>query len=306
MGEPVGFQFYQPALFSMTIQEVFDDLKVPYREAGEHHHTRPGWIQLDCPLCGKDSGGFHLGYNLSLKYFNCWKCGGLYFPKVLEALGLPYGKAKEVHRSVDAAALSRIVRERTTLKEPAGVGDMLPAHREYLEGRGFSPDKLSRIWGLKGIGLAHRLGWRIYIPITHQGVQVSWTTRAIGDRAALRYISASPEQESMSHKRAVYGADLCHHSIVVCEGPADAWAIGPGAGATFGTSFSSSQVKIMSRFPFRFICFDSSKDAQRRAEGLADQLSVFPGSTQNVTLDAKDPGEASRKEIRLLRKIAKL
>jgi hypothetical protein len=139
-----------------------------------------------------------------------------------------------------------------------------------------------------------------------RGAQVSWTTRAIGDRVEQRYISASAEEESVNIKHCVYGRDLCHHSVVIVEGPADAWAVGPGAGALFGTAFSQAQVNSLIDIPHRIVCFDSSPDAQARAEELAHQLSCFPGVTENAILDAKDPGCASAKEIALLRKIALL
>ena len=135
---------------------------------------------------------------------------------------------------------------------------------------------------------------------------MSWTTRAIGDKVTQRYISASAEQEKINHKHLVYGEDFCRHSSVVVEGPIDAWRIGAGAGALFGTAFTASQVRKIVQHPYRYIVFDSSKDAQARAEELADQLSVFPGATEIIVLDAEDPGSASRKEVRLLRKAARL
>ena len=39
----------------------------------KHEHYRYGWIQVCCPFCG--DGNFHLGYNVSKGYFNCYRCG---------------------------------------------------------------------------------------------------------------------------------------------------------------------------------------------------------------------------------------
>lgn len=289
----------------MTIEEALDTLKVPYLESG-HHHCRPGWIQLDCPLCGKDSGKFHLGFNTSSLYFNCWRCGGLWAGKVFEAMGLGREKARDLARALTPGAADKRERTRISLQEPAGRGPLLPAHKAYLEGRGFDPEVVENIWKVEGIGISRRLGWRLYIPINHRNVRVSWTTRAIGDRVEQRYISASAEEEAVNHKELVYGLDYCNHSVVICEGPIDAWKIGPGAGALFGTAFSIAQVRKLVKVPMRYVCFDSSKEAQKKASDLAAQLSIFPGITENIVLDAKDPGEASPKEIRLLRKVARL
>lgn len=290
---------------TLSIEQIFDDLRVPYLREG-HKHCRPGWIQIDCPNCGPGSQKFHLGFNLAGRYFNCWRCRGQFVPKVLRALGASNATIDEFLGSNDTETPFKRERSRGSLVVPRGIGPLLRKHKEYLTERGFDYEEIERVWGIKGIGIASRLSWRIYIPILERNHQVSWTTRAVGERVVQRYVSASSEEESKNHKDVVYGADLCHHSVVVVEGPTDAWAVGPGAGATFGTAFSTAQVRRLIDIPNRFICFDSSPDAQKVAEELAAQLSCFPGSTTNVCLDAKDPGSASVKEIKLLRKVAKL
>ena len=288
----------------MTIQEVFDEVGVKYLE-GNHHHARPGWVQLDCPFCGKGSNKFHLGWNIALGYGNCWKCGGHGKWSLFKALGI----SQDLARQLDPHAhipedLGNRERSRISVKEPAGIGPLGHCHELYLLRRGFDPKEISRVWNVAGIGLAARLKWRLYIPIFHRQVRVSWTTRAIGDKVAQRYVSASAEEEVLNHKDLIYGGDFCNHSVVVVEGPFDAWAIGPGAGALFGTSFSISQVRQIANIPKRFICFDA--DAQGPAQELASQLSCFPGITENWVIDSKDPAEASKKELRKIRRLAGL
>ena len=289
----------------MTIQELLTELRVDFLESG-HHHSRFGWIQLRrCPFCSGDN--YQLGFQLALKYFSCWRCGGLWAPKVLEALGCSPSQARAFLAGyVEPFPESKRGSIKGQLKLPRGIGPLQGVHRRYLRARGFDPDELERVWGIKGIGLERRLGWRIYIPIIDHGQQVSWTTRAIGNRISQRYISAAASDESVPHKRVIYGADFCAHSVVVVEGPLDAWAVGPGAGATFGTAFTSAQVKRLVEFPRRVVCFDSSPEAQGKARELAAQLACFPGVTDNVVLDAKDPAEATPAELKRLRRIAKL
>lgn len=288
----------------MTIQEIFDDLGIDYLGEGRHHHSRPGWIQIkNCPFCG--SQNYHLGFNLQLKFFACWRCGGHYGPKVLEALGLSRKEAHSILPGMIAPGrVENRERSKISIQEPAGIGPFGPSHVRYLRSRGFDPEEVSRIWGVEGIGLSAHLSWRLYIPIIHRAQRVSWTTRAIGDRVVQRYVSASAQQEVLNHKELIYGMDFCHHSIVVVEGPLDAWKVGPGAGALFGTAFTTAQVKKLVEIPRRFICFDSSPEAQVKAKNLASQLSCFPGVTQNLIIDAKDPGCATKKELRLIRKVA--
>jgi hypothetical protein len=52
----------------------------------------------------------------------------------------------------------------------------------------------------------------------------------------------------------------------------------------------------------RVIVFDNSVQAQLRADKLAEQLMVFPGETYTINLDSADPGEATEREIKQLRK----
>lgn len=292
----------------MTIQELLSELRIDFKQAGEHHHARPGWIQIrHCPFCRSDN--YHLGWNVEINYASCWRCGGHRADKVLAALGVGREKAREILRYVEPGFVQSRERSRISVLEPKGKGPLSNVHRLYLLRRGFTMEDISglaELWQVEGIGRAAKLGWRLYIPIVYRGVRVSWTTRAVGDKVAQRYISASADEEVINHKELVYGLDFCHHSVVVVEGPLDAWKIGPGAGAVFGTMFTTAQIKKLIKIPRRYVCFDSSPDAQRRAEDLANQLACFPGITENLLIDAKDPGEASPKELKLIRKVARL
>lgn len=288
----------------MTIKEVLRDFNIEFAEAGEHHHARANWLALRvCPFCG--SQNYHLGYNISANFFNCWKCRGHGIVSTLVRLGVPYEDARAFSKDRDFLP-GALRAERGALIEPKGRVPLMPIHKKYLQGRGFDTEVLTRLWQLEGLGKnGGPLSWRIYIPIIYRGQRVSWTTRAIADLPQ-RYLSASPAQESLSHKEIVYGLDDCNQSIIVVEGPSDAWNVGLGAGCLFGVAYTPAQVWLLSRIPYRYICFDSSPEAQRSAQDLAAELAPFPGETTIVELDAEDPGQASRKEIRMLRKMANL
>ena len=284
----------------MTIQEILNDAGVDFLESG-NHHCRYGWIQTRlCPYCA--SNNYHLGFNLSGKFFFCWRCRWHPTVSTLIKLGVNPNVARASFRELeveDAPAKEKLGK----LVEPLGRGPLLSAHRKYLIGRQFNPDELEKIWSLQGIGIAPELSWRIYIPIFCKGIKVSWTTRAIGDRVTQRYLSAPLAQAAKNLKHLVFGLDFCAHKIVVVEGPTDAFAVGPGAGALFGTAFTTLQLRILADVPYRYICFDSSEKAQARARDLACQLAPFPGETHNVILDAEDPGSASKRELARLRRI---
>lgn len=239
--------------------------------------------------------------------FSCWKCGK---HGAIETVALLLGETEAKVRSLlkglgESTGTPSKLRTGPTNNKctlPKGLGPLLVPHRRYLIGRGFDPEHLQTTWEIQGIGIASRLAWRIFIPIHRKGEVVSWTTRSISSEASLRYVSASEAEEKIPHKSLLYGADKAGSSICIVEGPIDAWAIGPGAVATCGVGYTARQLEQMTRYTVRAICFDNEPQAQRRAKDLADVLSVFPGSTMVVQLDAKDAAEATRKEIRQLRK----
>jgi DNA primase len=189
---------------------------------------------------------------------------------------------------------------------PEGIKPMTPRHRHYLKKRGFDPDEMEKVWHLQGIGMAAKLSWRLFIPITLKGKVVSWTTRSLDPQVRMKYIGASSECESVPKRDLLYGEDYASpHSVICVEGPADVWAIGPGAVATLGIAYSQSQLMKLSRYTNRYIVYDAEERAQEKARQLCSDLKVFSGNTYNVVMDSKDPGEASRKEINQLRRLLK-
>lgn len=285
----------------MNFIQILDEYGIKHVSAGEHHHVSGDFVGIDCPFCG-DDGDYHLGYNPNGDFCTCWKSGYHSKAEVLHALtGEPWNKIKELLGSLDCDPRSE-VKTNGKLKIPEGVGPLLRCHRKYLKGRGFDPDQLEKLWGIKGIGPAPRFQFRLFIPIFFQGQMMSWTTRSTNDQSAKRYSGASKHEEAIPAKKLLMGEDYCRHSIIATEGPFDVFRIGPGAVATLGTGFSRRQLLRMSKYPLRVVVFDNEPEAQVRANKLCDALECFPGTTKNVQLSSKDPGEASEKEVKLLRK----
>lgn len=286
----------------MKFADVLRELEIPFREAGEHHHTRPGWIQLDCPFCGPGSEKWHLGYSLNGNYLNCWQCGPQRLVETLAELsGRKLRECSALLHDITRVREFEQKDKRGKLVLPKALGPLKKCQRQYLRSRGFNVKRIERLWQVQGIGINPPYSWSIFIPITLQGAVVSWTTRSISNEG-LRYNTAPAECESISAKNLLYGMDYCRHAIIIVEGPLDVWNIGPGAAAIMGLGYKQAQVLKMSQFPVRVVCFDSEPAAQKRARRLCDKLEVFPGKTYNVVLNAKDPGEAEQKEIRQLRK----
>lgn len=289
----------------MTFEEILHEYNVEIAPEG-HHHSREGWIQFDCPKCGKDSHKFHMGYSLASGYVHCWKCGFIPLIEVVSELtGLHYNEARELIKDLETDYVEPI-RPKGKLTLPKGLKPLrkLKQHQEYLRSRGYDWKEIKNVWKVQGIPTAKRLGWRLFIPIFFHGEMVSWTTRTISNDPNInRYLSAKPEEETLPHKTLLYGEDLARHAIIIVEGPIDVWRIGPGAVATFGTGVSQAQILRMVQFPIRAICFDAEPAAQKEAKKLLNNLSTFPGETYLITLETgKDASDASEEEIEELRK----
>jgi hypothetical protein len=186
-------------------------------------------------------------------------------------------------------------------KLPKEAESLTPLCRRYLEGRRFNPDKLSRLWGLKGVGPLGLYRFRIIAPITYHGQVVSFQARDATDRAELRYRACPKDQEARDHKECLYGLDAVPGDrAVVTEGITDVWRLGPGAVATFGVQFSLTQVALLQDFSRVSVLFDSGKEdpeAPKQARKLALMLNAFNVETETVELNAGgDPGKLDQKE----------
>lgn len=286
----------------MKFIDILNQFNVEYKTEGSSH-CRPGWIQLDCPFCGKDSHKWHMGYSLSGNFVNCWRCGSHNLMNSLILItGSKFNVIKPLLENI-RTDYKVIEKPEGKFSKPAGVGKLLKIHKDYLKSRGFDIQMLTKLWKIQGIGNVSRHAWRIFIPVIFHGNMVSWTTRSVSkNKNILRYINASPPEEDISLKSILYGSDFVRDTAIICEGPFDVWKIGAGAVATFGINYTTEQVLQMSKIKKRIICFDNEKVAQLQANKLCNDLSVFPGETYNLVIEAKDPAAATDKEIRKLRK----
>lgn len=288
----------------MNIRGVLRELGIPFREARESSHVSQGWIGIVCPMPGCGQGGkFGRGINLRSFRTTCWKCGPARLGTVLSlAAHKPLSAVLGLLPKLEQDPSDRAeVRPTGRYKPPVGVGPLQPAHRNYLWSRGFDPDEIAEYWQVQAIGdVPTQYAWRLFVPASEEDRPVSWTTRAIGRREP-RYKAADPTDEDVPIHSVLYGSDLARHAIVIVEGPTDAWAVGPGAVATFGLSVTPAQVAKMAKYAVRAICFDNEPAAQRRARRLADQLSIFPGQTSVVQMSGPDPATSPKDEIKELR-----
>lgn len=290
----------------MNFEQFCQDHNIPIAPEG-HKHGRPGWIQVECPLC-VGNAGYHLGYHIEKQYFNCWRCG---WHTMLEAIkGLLQCSDQEARHQLmlyKGVERPRQLEERKPKEKdvkvqlPLGTKPMTALHRKYLRQRKFDPDELEKEWGLLGTGPLGPYKFRIIAPIYFEKKLVSYQGRDVTNKSKLRYMACASENEARDHKECLYGYDLVMgDTVVVVEGIADAWRLGPGAVATFGVKYKLGQVALLRKFKRRFILFDNptyDPEAGVQAHKLANLLTAFDGTTEVLTLeDWKDPGVMPQEE----------
>jgi hypothetical protein len=288
------------------IEKLLDDFGIANTGAGKH--SRPGWVQIECPLC-TGNPGWHGGFNLTQAYYNCWRCGWHTIEKVLAAI-----------TSQNPAQLKKLLRTYTTydidddqpeedqpvihrVEMPLGTDVLQEQHKTYLHSRGLDAQRIEQEWSLLGTGPFGDYKFRIIAPIHYQNRIISYQGRDITNRSSLPYKACPKSHEIIHHKHVIYGMDkVALDRMLLVEGIADVWNVGPGTGATFGIDYTRQQELILHRYEgIIFIMFDAEEEkAQEQAEFLVWQL--HDNKADVVVLDYGDPGELSPNEVVSLRK----
>jgi len=260
----------------IDIDRLVDDLGVATSTTS--HHSRPGWVQMCCPFCEDET--FHLGYERKSGRLSCYRCGGIKVRAWLEAVG-DGRSARELLQEYRMIHLTTPEPTLTTARKgiyrlPPASGPLKTRHRKYLHSRGF-PETIAFQWGL--VGTTHLGGkwqWRIIAPVRVNRRYVTYQGRDItGRQSRVRWLSPDPEHEEVPIKETLYGLHLATRTrpLLVVEGPADVWRMGPGAVATYGVSVTQAQRRLLRRHRAGLvIAFDPDVHARQRARRLADAL----------------------------------
>ena len=292
----------------MKIKQLYDDYDVPYvTEESGHKHSRPGWINTECPYCSGNPG-YHLGYNLDDNYFYCWRCNWhpikLTIQKILNIDEREASKLLTQYGGRVKGMRKRHEIEAKPFSFPTGCGPLQRIHKQYLLSRGFNPDKLEHEWNLYGTGPISNLDkssykLRIIAPVYWNGEPVSFQGRDITNRQKLKYKACSKEREVIHHKDILYGKmEAWKKTAVVVEGITDVWRFGPVAIGTFGIEFTHYQIRIIARtFEKVFIAFDPDPQAIIQAKKLKIAIQDYLRAPEVEILKLKqDPGSMSQEE----------
>lgn len=274
----------------MKITEVLKRYNIPFKEFPEHHHCTENWINICCPFCGDEN--FKLGIHINCYAVSCWKCGNHKISKLFASLNIPLSI---IHKLIPSGEKRRDRDKPKTLSWPDCVQPVSDEHLDYLERRNFDAKEIVRTWSLMGTRRIGFLRNRIIIPIFQNGIVVSYTSRDITGRSAIRYKNCPINLSIKPAKNCLYGIDkVVGDRIVVVEGPTDVWRLGPGAVATLGTEYTNAQVALMLRFQSVIVLYD--REAEKEGQKLIRRLRWHNIDATQMTLDVKDPAELTNSE----------
>ncbi len=293
----------------MDIVKLYTDFSVDYKTEG-HKHTRPGWVNTECPWCTGNLG-YHLGYEISTDHYVCWRCGwhpiAQTIAKIIHVSDREaYSIVKQYGGLIPYISKEPLVKIRKkAYRLPTNVGPLLKHHKKYLESRNFDPNLLERDYNLLSTGPISRLDGfdyknRIVIPFFWEGQEVSFDTRIPSHRASHeeRYKACPKERELIPHKDILYGKqnEWKEHGICV-EGPTDVWRFGKASFATSGIKYTPEQVRIIAKIFKRVaVCFDGQEaQALIQANKLVGELKFRGVDVFRVDIKG-DPGSMEQSE----------
>jgi hypothetical protein len=288
------------------IFEIYRRYGVHYATEGERH-TSKGWVNTRCPFC-TGNPGLHLGFDLTKRFFHCRRCGWHDTVSTLvELCRVTVDRAKQLYHDLrpsydgpirPRAKTDHLVRI-SRYKRPTDVGRLRPAHKRYLEGRGFDPERIEDQWHLLSTGPSAYLDsidyrYRLFIPIMWDEREVSFQTRDTTGKAKIKYKACPMDREDIHHKHILYGNPECWKSNtgIAVEGVTDCWRLGTQAFALFGIEYKIEQVAVIAKmFEKVAIVFDGDNHAQKRAKRLDSQLQAIGLETTVIKLgQGCDPG----------------
>jgi DNA primase len=172
---------------------------------------------------------------------------------------------------------------------------------QYLKDRGFTREYLANYH----LGYcADQNDWmaydRLIIPIISRGKCVGWQARAIRDSDKGPKYYTSPNVTLGNY---LYNFDVARQCpyVVLTEGVADSWRVGPAGVCLFGKSLSAGQQKLLlNNWIGKPICVMLDRDAEKESKKITEKLlSKHRGPVIFVPVPEgyKDPGDVPHEDL---------
>jgi hypothetical protein len=292
----------------MDIIQLYEDYNIPTAPTG-HKHSRPGWVNVECPFCVIEHPGYHLGATLNGEIFYCWKCG-IHWPdeSISKLLSITRYEANRLIKEYSGTSISQVVEKvkiQPTIQQlPSDILPLLPAHKSYLQNeRNFDAEKIEKLWNLVSTGPVSILGktnygHRILAPIFWEKQRVTFQARDVTGKHPKKYLACPENYEIIKHKHIIYKHPNFHESTAICtEGITDVWRFGTSTVATFGIEYTNQQVRVLSQLYTRIgVCFDGNEiTAQRQADKLISDLRFRKVDSFRIDITG-DPGGLPQEE----------
>jgi hypothetical protein len=278
----------------------------------------PGWKSQDanerricCPFCESRVGSvdtkYHLGINILLGLFKCYRCEEKGFVTKLVSLWdrLSPGEALRVLRDHKANEISidKLVLNHRELRpvdtfpskiEPPEYSEWIISDHPYLNQRRIDTHMIHD-YGL-GVCTNGRCKNRIIIPdFNEKGELIYWTARAMGDEDP-KYLHA-PNSRSGSTLFNFWRAKN-YEMIILTEGVFDAMRVGFDAVCTYGKSLKAGQrIMLLETKAKEIVIMYDADVSQSHIEEVAEEIAPF-FNVSSVTLPYGDPDSFTKEECR--------
>lgn len=267
----------------MNLIALFHQHNIEYWESGKN--VADGNINVCCPWCDDKSN--HGGFTPDNRYI-CWRCGSHSAYKTIFKLTGQYHKFEKTN-SIYTKPKGEVKNIEIVLP---GI-NLQPMHKKYLCKRGFNPDELELMYGLKGtLTTPESIKYRIVIPIYDINKKlVGWQARTIGNQEP-KYMNL----KGQNIKHVLFAEYLLPDKkfVIVVEGPFDCMKLGIGAVSTLGAGYTQEQVLKLSNYENIFILFDNDSAGKEKAKKLNTELNILGCKAKTMELiGVNDPGEYS-------------
>ena len=275
----------------IDIERLLTDYNIDYITSGKNISASWG-VGINDPYA--HDTGYHMGINPVGAYCYSWKTGGAQLNKVLaDVLNITWYEADKLIE--EYSTVSKIEKMLNKKKFVIVEGKPSKVHKDYLRSRGFNANYLIDTYDIRADG------YKLVFPVYYKGAIVSYQERDIRKKY---YKACKKEIAILNYKDILYNIDRAVSDfIVVVEGLFDVFRLGDDAVATFGTSWTKNQVKVLLPYKKVIIMFDNedNADTKKRANGLGAELSML-GVDVEVnwdylrSLNIHDAGELSQEQ----------